>query len=106
MADLECLGERSNRALSHRARKIDVGEIAVVIPPEPLAGFLAERTYLPHVVPLMKHVLALGGQSFCRRGAAITAHGKIYGTALVRDSKGRPLPGRAAVYWPMAKCSS
>ncbi|MGX5843677.1 S26 family signal peptidase [Mesorhizobium sp. ArgA1] len=71
---------------------VEVGDIAVVMPPEPLAGFLAERTYLPHGVPLLKHVLALGGQTVCRSGAAITAHGTIYGTALDHDSKGRPLP--------------
>ncbi|MGX5829302.1 S26 family signal peptidase [Mesorhizobium sp. 43Arga] len=47
---------------------------------------------LPRGVPLLKHVLALGGQMVCRRGAAIIAHGKIYGTALEHDSKGRPLP--------------
>ncbi|WP_027168842.1 S26 family signal peptidase [Mesorhizobium sp. WSM3224] len=76
-------------------RKIDVGDIAVVMPPEPLSGFLAERTYLPRGVPLLKHVLAIGGQTVCRRGATIIAHRKIYGTALDHDSKGRPLP----VWW-------
>ncbi|MEI9414143.1 S26 family signal peptidase [Mesorhizobium sp. Cs1321R2N1] len=73
-------------------RKIDVGDIAVVMPPEPLAGLLAERRYLPRGVPLLKHVLALGRQTVCRDGAAIIAHGKIYGTAIEHDSKGRPLP--------------
>lgn len=73
-------------------RAFGVGDIAIVMPSEPLAGFLAERKYLPRGVPLLKHVLALGGQTVCRRGAAITAHGKIYGTALEHDSKDRPLP--------------
>ncbi|WP_442921071.1 DUF736 family protein [Mesorhizobium sp. Cs1321R2N1] len=73
-------------------RKIDVGDIAVVMPPEALAGFLADRRYLPRGVPLLKHVLALGGQTVCRRGAAIITHGKIYGTALEHDSEDRPLP--------------
>ncbi|WP_027146315.1 S26 family signal peptidase [Mesorhizobium sp. WSM3626] len=69
-----------------------VGDLAVVMPSKALAGFLAERRYLPRGVPLLKHVLALGGQMVCRRGEAIIAHGKIYGTALGHDSRGRPLP--------------
>ncbi|KAA3447986.1 peptidase [Mesorhizobium sp. SARCC-RB16n] len=72
--------------------RVDVGDLAVVMAPEALAGFLAERGYLPRSVPLLKHVLALGGQMVCRRGAVIIAHGKIYGNALERDSRGRPLP--------------
>ncbi|MGX9147855.1 S26 family signal peptidase [Mesorhizobium sp. 128a] len=69
-----------------------VGDLAVVMPSEALAGFLAERLYLPRGVPLLKHVLALGGETVCRRGATIIAHSKIYGAALEHDSKGRPLP--------------
>ncbi|MGX9181764.1 S26 family signal peptidase [Mesorhizobium sp. BHbdii] len=69
-----------------------VGDLAVVMPSEALAGLLAERRHLPRGVPLLKHILARGGQMVCRRGAAIIAHGKIYGSALERDSRGRPLP--------------
>ncbi|MFC3321382.1 S26 family signal peptidase [Mesorhizobium cantuariense] len=71
---------------------IGVGDLAVVMPAEPLAGFLAERQYLPRGVPLLKHILALGGETVCRQGTAIIAHGKTYGYARERDSRARPLP--------------
>ena len=40
---------------------IEVGDIVVVRPPEPLAGFLTARGYLPRGVPLMKRVQATAG---------------------------------------------
>ncbi|WP_167514558.1 S26 family signal peptidase [Mesorhizobium intechi] len=73
-------------------RTIGVGDLAVVMPPEPLADFLAERRYLPRGVPLLKHVLALGGETVCRRGSVIIARGKTYGYARERDTEGRWLP--------------
>jgi conjugative transfer signal peptidase TraF len=74
------------------ANRIDVADIAIVVPPKPLAGFLAERGYLPKGVPLLKRVLALGGATVCRQGTAIIAYGVILGHARERDSRGRPLP--------------
>ncbi|MDX8457870.1 S26 family signal peptidase [Mesorhizobium humile] len=73
-------------------RKIHVGDLAAVMPPEPLADFLVERGYLPRGLPLLKHVLALGGETVCRQGTAIIARGKTYGYARDRDGKGRSLP--------------
>ncbi len=35
-----------------------VGELVAVMPPEPLATFLADGSYLPRGVPMLKHVLA------------------------------------------------
>lgn len=72
--------------------RIAVADIAVVTPPEPLAGFLAERQYLPSGVPLLKRVLALKGTTVCRQGTAIITHGLTIGLARERDSRGRPLP--------------
>ncbi|TPK24007.1 DUF736 family protein [Mesorhizobium sp. B2-5-9] len=74
------------------SRRIDVGDLAVVMPPEPLAGLLAERGYLPPGVPLLKHVLALSGATVCRNGTAIVADGKTLGYAREHDGKGRWLP--------------
>ncbi|MER8855752.1 S26 family signal peptidase [Mesorhizobium australicum] len=74
------------------ADRIDVADIAVVMPPERLADFLAERGYLPRDVPLLKHVLALGGATVCRQGNAIIVRGVTLGHAFERDSRGRPLP--------------
>ena len=69
-----------------------VADLVVVRPPEPLAEFLADRTYLPRGVPLLKHVSALSGQSVCRKGLAVTIDGAAIGDARERDSRGRPLP--------------
>lgn len=74
------------------ADTVEVTDLAVVLPPDPLATFLAERGYLPHGVPLLKRVLALGGTEVCREGTEITAYDTTYGTTRERDSRGRRLP--------------
>lgn len=74
------------------ADQLNVTDLAVVMPPDDLAGFLAERGYLPKGVPLLKRVLALSGTRVCRNGSAIAAYDMVYGEALERDSRGRPLP--------------
>lgn len=71
---------------------VDVTDLAVVIPPDGLAGYLDERGYLPRGVPLIKRVLALGGTTVCRSGSAIVAYGMTYGEARTQDTRGRPLP--------------
>lgn len=71
---------------------VEVGDLVVATPPEPLAGFLATRGYLPHGVRLMKHVLALAGAEVCRVATTILVDGHAVGTALERDSRDRPLP--------------
>ena len=48
----------------YRVRLIEslaVGDLVVVVPPEPLTMYMAKRRYLPVAVPLIKHVLALPG---------------------------------------------
>lgn len=74
------------------ADKIGVADIAVVMPPEPLSSFLAEREYLPKGVPLLKRVLALGGTTVCRQDTAIIAYGATVGHAHERDNRERALP--------------
>jgi conjugative transfer signal peptidase TraF len=69
-----------------------VAELVAVVPPEPLARFLAERGYLPRGVPLLKRVLALPGQTVCRNGLTISVDAIEMGEARERDSRGRPLP--------------
>ncbi len=79
----------------YAVRPIDslhVGELVAMRPPEPIATFLAIRGYLPHDVPLLKHVAALPGQTVCRQDAVITVDRMILGTAQDRDRKGRDLP--------------
>jgi conjugative transfer signal peptidase TraF len=74
------------------AGKLTVTDLVVAMPPEPLATFLAEGDYLPRGVPLIKRVLALPGQTICRKGRAILVDGIEMGMAREHDSRGRPLP--------------
>ncbi|WP_292251219.1 S26 family signal peptidase [Mesorhizobium sp.] len=74
------------------ADSVGVVDIAVVMPPEPLAQLLSARGYLPRGVPLLKRVLALGGQTVCRCGSAIMVRGVTFGHARERDTRGRLLP--------------
>ncbi len=67
-------------------------DLVVVMPPEPVARFLAERGYLPRGVPLLKQVLALPGQTVCRNHLAIMIDGVVMSFARERDRRGRPLP--------------
>lgn len=72
--------------------QIEITDLVIVAPPEPLANFLAERGYLPRGVPLLKHVLGIAGDIVCRRGVSITTSGRVVGEAHERDSRGRSLP--------------
>src|SRR5579871_5474488 len=74
------------------APQLAVATLVVAYPPEPLATWLADGRYLPRGVPLLKPVLALGGQTVCRAGTAITVDGHDVGAAQERDHSGRPLP--------------
>lgn len=69
-----------------------VGDLVAAMPPAPLAGWMAERRYLPRGVPLLKHVAARAGQRVCRNGDRIRIDGRVVATALDHDSRGRALP--------------
>ncbi len=72
--------------------QLTVTTLVIAAPPRPLASFLAERGYLPLGVPLIKRILALPGQSVCRKELAISVDGMAMGMALARDRRGRALP--------------
>ena len=74
------------------ADALDVPELVAVMPPEPLAAFMAERGYIARGVPLLKRVVGLPGQQVCRTDRTITVNGIEMGEALERDSLGRDLP--------------
>ncbi|MBL6612459.1 MAG: S26 family signal peptidase [Reyranella sp.] len=76
----------------HRSKARYLGELVAVLPPDPLATFLANGSYLPRGVPMLKHVLALPGQTVCRVGSSIFVDTIAMGDARERDSRGRPLP--------------
>ncbi len=69
-----------------------VTELVAVLPPEPLATYLAEGNYLPRGVPMLKRVLALPGQTVCRNGISITVDTIEVGEARERDGQGRSMP--------------
>jgi conjugative transfer signal peptidase TraF len=73
-------------------------DIVAVRPPEPVASFLARGGYLPNGVPLLKHVLAVPGQTVCRAGDNITVDHIDVGAAHNRDHLGRPLPRWSGCY--------
>lgn len=76
----------------HPGARPAVGDMVALTPPPALAGFMAERQYLPVGVPLLKHVAARSGAVICRHGAAVTINGRIVATARAYDSHGRSLP--------------
>ena len=69
-----------------------VGDLVAVAPPEWLAGYLAQRHYLPRDTPLPKHFAAVAGQRVCRTGLRITVDGEHLGDARPRDRSDRALP--------------
>jgi conjugative transfer signal peptidase TraF len=74
------------------ADKLMVTSLVVAMPPEPIATFLADGSYLPRDVPLIKRILALPGQSVCRNELLISVDEIEMGAARERDRLGRPLP--------------
>jgi conjugative transfer signal peptidase TraF len=72
--------------------RLTVTDLVVALPPEPLATFLADGGYLPRGVPLIKRVLALPGQTVCRKALAIVVDGIEIGSARERDRRGHALP--------------
>jgi conjugative transfer signal peptidase TraF len=70
----------------------EITDLVAVDAPEPLATFMAERSYLPEGVPLLKRILGVSGQTICREDFTITVDGVEMGDALARDRAGRALP--------------
>jgi conjugative transfer signal peptidase TraF len=74
------------------ANQLQLNNLVVVRPPEDAAAFLAEGGYLPRGVPILKHILALAGQTVCRLGSAVSVDAIAVGYTRERDSRGRALP--------------
>ena len=70
----------------------EIADLVVVVPPQSLAAYLAERGYLPRGVPLLKRVAALPGQKVCRSAMTISIDGAPLGLARERDGSDRVLP--------------
>lgn len=74
------------------ADRLEVPELVAVMPPEPIADFMAGRGYVGRNVPILKRVLGLPGQQVCRIGRDIMVDGVAVGSALSLDRMGRDLP--------------
>ena len=77
---------------------LHVGERVAIEPQLPLRRLLAERSYLPTGVPLIKRIAAVSGQRVCRFGHGVTIDGAFVGVARSRDrlDHGRILGGVGA----------
>jgi conjugative transfer signal peptidase TraF len=71
---------------------VDVTDLVAIMPPPPMAEFMAVRGYLPIGVPILKRILAQSGQTVCRQGLDIIVYGATVGRARERDSAGRKMP--------------
>lgn len=67
-------------------------ELVVGRPQAQLAALLASGGYLPVGVPMLKRILALPGETVCRRELVIIVDGVEVGAARSSDHRGRPLP--------------
>jgi conjugative transfer signal peptidase TraF len=67
-------------------------ELVVLRPPETVASYLADGGFLPKGVPLLKHVMAMPGQTVCRERDVVTIDQAEVGAAQSLDHLGRPLP--------------
>jgi conjugative transfer signal peptidase TraF len=76
----------------HPVDVVHSGDLVLLLPPEPVVQYLDRRGYLPRGLPILKHVLALPGQSVCRIERTIIVEGTAVGDALDRDRQGRGLP--------------
>ncbi|MEN2980460.1 S26 family signal peptidase [Tistrella bauzanensis] len=68
------------------------GDLVLVHTPASIRKLAAERRYLPSNVPLVKRIVAAGGDVVCAAGDAISINGRVVAERLARDRLGRPLP--------------
>ena len=81
--------------------RIEVPDLVAVIPPEPFASFIVERSYVARDVPLLKRVLGLPGQRVCRTGRAITVDAVRPVPRLGGDRPRDPAFHRRRRRWPL-----
>ena len=67
-------------------------ETAVVLPSATLENLLSFHRLLPPGVPLLKRVVARGGDRICRTDGVVFVNGKAAAETLDHDAEGRALP--------------
>lgn len=73
-------------------RRLDLGEIAVLRPPNWAASLANERGYLPQSALLLKPVVARKGDIVCRFGLFVFVNDRLHAAALQHDKMNRLLP--------------
>lgn len=68
------------------------GDLVLAHTPDSIRQLAAERRYLPTNVPLVKRIVALGGDTVCAINHAVSIDGHHVADQLAADSRGRPLP--------------
>jgi conjugative transfer signal peptidase TraF len=68
------------------------GDLVIARLPERYRQLAAERRYLPLDVPLVKRVVAFGGDKVCALGNQIFVNGRRAAVRQANDPKGRPMP--------------
>lgn len=71
---------------------VRTGDLVIARLPAPLRLLAAQRRYLPLGVPVVKRVVATGGDRVCARDNAIAVNATPLVHRLERDAHGRPLP--------------
>ena len=73
-------------------RQPNIGQIAVIEPPDWVGFYAASRGYLPANVWLLKPVFAVRGSIICRHGSFIFVDGKLVARAKIFDRDNQLLP--------------
>lgn len=68
------------------------GDLVLVRAPESVRQLADERHYLPSRVPLVKRIVAAGGDNVCAADNAIFINGRLVAERLTTDRLERPLP--------------
>lgn len=71
---------------------VEPGDLVIARLAEPYRQLAAARRYLPLDVPLVKRVVAYGGDKVCALGHQILVNGRRAAVRQVHDPKGRPMP--------------
>jgi conjugative transfer signal peptidase TraF len=71
---------------------LEPSDMVVAWTPQPWRALAARRHYLPANVPLVKRVVAVGGDRICASGEEVSINGVPAVTRLARDARGRILP--------------
>ena len=72
---------------------VERGMLVLVQPDKALEHLLVARGYLPAGAPLLKPVVALGGDDVCVVDEEVSVNGTVLATTVADvDSEGRPLP--------------